>query len=57
VTDERLVLEVNYDDVPVGHGDHQATSVRRPDDLLIGDVLLLYEVLFVDVREDAGDGG
>lgn len=43
VADEFFVLEVNHDIVPVRHGDHKTTSVWRPYDLLIRDLLLLSE--------------
>lgn len=53
--DAFFILEVNHDVVPVRHGDDETTSVRRPYDLLIGELLLLSEEVLVNVAEDAGD--
>ena len=55
VADELLVLEVNHDIVPVGHGDHKTTSVRCPHHRLIWDLLVLFEELLIYVCEDADD--
>lgn len=55
MANEVFVLEVNHNNVPVRHGDHKSTSIRCPDDLLIGELLLAVEELSIDVCEDADD--
>lgn len=52
MADELFVLEMNHQAVSVRHGEHHATSVRRPHKRLIGDLLLLSEKVFVHVHED-----
>lgn len=55
VTDEFFVLKVNRDGVTMRHGEHQATSIRCPYNLLIRDLLRLSEELLINVCEDAED--
>lgn len=51
-----FILEVNHNNVPLRHGDHKTTSIRRLYDLLIGDMVrLLFEELIIHVCEDAND--
>ncbi len=57
VADEFLVLEVNHQTVSMRHGDHHAPSIWRPHDLLIRDLLLLFEEASIDVQEDTDDRG
>lgn len=49
VTNELLVLKVDHQTVSMRHGDRQTPSVRRPDDLLIRDLLLIFEEAFIYV--------
>lgn len=55
VADELFVLEVDHNVVAVRHGEHKTTSIRSPYDLLIRDLLLLFEELLINVHEDAGN--
>ena len=53
MADELFVLEVDHNDVAMRHGDHKTTSIRRPYDLLIRDLLLLSEEFLINVHEVA----